>query len=1299
MKAVRKYIIILIIAAAITVIYNAGFYLLKPLVIDRVLKSLKQEYGVDVRIENLDISLLFSYILAENMEIEYDGTLILKAGIIKVETEYMIMLLFKEINIKQIYIHGLDFSYSDALKELASNLRPDGDAIESKDGFKVFLSSLVVQDSSIRYDSEEFSARISNISLRLFSYLGMYYESTLKCSAMLNYQDYETSYYMDMNLNIGKDFDNLEIIKKEGNIAHDLYPEGYIGGKFDIAKNSLELDLSFPLPAYKALDLKGIFLIEGNLSKNLSSPDFSGFFLSKDLFYRNTPLKLHSGIYKEENRIRIEDFNISCDALSAGLSGVMDLEALSGDGWLGDIDFRLDRVDTKSVLSQLFSHDSFFEQQMFLEGTARFSMLEGRFTPEISSRIDIQRSAQGYSPLECNLLAKYSNGIIELKTAEIAVDNSLISASAVFNTRDSIINGQFSYLINDPEKQHYFIRQLVDREILASDRDSAESFLDFWDNNTVSRGIGEITGFITGNIENPEIDALLLGSKIVFAGTELGNISGHIKYYDERISLSDTMITRNGADITAGGYIDLKTNAPKLLELTLSSRNFPASGILGIYDLDVPAETLITGNIVLDSIKDDIAISFDDIRAHDMSYQNLYVGTGLIYGSFKEDLLRLDRVNIESSQGTADISGSYNFQTGAYELSLKTISFSLFDSEKTADLTGFDNMLLDISLESRGTFELMDLEAGGKITSAYIRGRQIPDLEFSARIEENDGTLLLAMDNAVRIRGSIKDMTGIDIDGDLDFKDAMQWAGYFTENENQEMSLPIRGSLMGSIDLNDLDSIFLQLSLDDMKLNFMKNVYMNRDPVKIAYYGGQLIIKDFVLQRNRDFFRISGIIDPYSGYDLNLQSNMDISLVSQFVPSDIIYTLRGESDIYLDLFGKLSSPVFQGRTKLDNGFVRLRDLSYPVTNINGDFFISGSTIRIDRLSARLNNGSADITGNMAFSAGGIDNIVMEITGSNIGYAIPRVFDSKFSSRLRFTGNSSAGFILSGDVNLEYFKYVEKLELTARLSNMIRGIITGRTTYDTASLHGDDIVRMDIKVTGERNISMDNDLGKVFFKADLDVKGGISRPILLGRAEIISGEIYLLNNTFKELKGTAEFINPFRLDPNINFSGKTFINGYNVTVAVNGSLENPILELASNPSLPEIDILSLLSSGRTTQDFMAGGTQSSLGEYGVSTLLAGNLTSYLEKTAEDLFKFDKVTVTPILSGSQSDLSAKITIEKRLSSRLFLLYSFSTSYGEEQIAILKYQIMNNINAILQRSEFGSIGADIQLGVSFE
>lgn len=1230
------------------------------------------------------------------------------AETIKLELEYIIMLLFGEINIKQIYLDRLSFHYDEKITDLIEVLSLSGTETHDKNAGSrgIYISSIIIKDSALFYDYNGTKLHIDNINLRMFSYLRMYYEALLSFSAFGEINSETFLYDLDLSFNIDNDFSKINIINPhhKNNIKLNKREPGRLHGTIDLINNSCDIHVSMPFPlqilSIPPVDIEGTAYIDGQVSNTIDYPDFKGNIYTKDLKVNDHEIYKYLHISKDSDEIHVSELKIESNILSLSSTGNLNLKHFLEKREFGSISFSIKDLDSNLFLSDIMDHQSCFFQNISLDGSLLLNFEQGVFSPDLSSSVNIRGQTGKYGPLNGILFVKYHNDLLTIQTKGIKIDNSLLSSNTAINFYNNTIEGTFNYIVNDPVEQHIFIKRLVACEILKGDEEDTRSFLNFWNNNIVTEGRGNIFGNITGNLSNPEIEGIINGKEISFCNTYLGDINSCIKFHNARIVLFDTELMIEGSSLTANGTINLGRNAEKLIEIIITADHYPINKVFNIYDiiLEIGPDTLVSGIVKIDSIEDNILIYFDNAEAYDIYWENIPIGDLTGSGSFIDGVLNINWAKLYAQQGYIEGSGHIDLINDTYALSAEARDFSatIFDRIKSA--ANIDKFLLNADLKLKGCFDYLDIEANGTLHSIFINQHELFDIIFDISVLKNYGEYVIIFKDS-KIEGNIKNLHETDFKGRIVFPDIIKFAGLFTESNFDELKAPLKGQLTGHIDFYHPQDLFAQLFMDKLHLEFPGSLFSNTDTIKIVYYNGQLIAKDFILASGKDSFSIRGLIDPEIGYDLNLQTNFCMSLALRFLPPELIYTFRGNADSYIDITGSIDTPILNGTIKIENGFLRLADVPYPFTNINGKFAIQGNEISINKLSSRFSQGIINSSGNFIISFKGIESIFMNFDGTNIFYAVPGLFDSRFNTVIQLTGNSHTGFIFSGDLGLNNFRYTEQINITGRLANMLTGFITGRATFEDHTTTVDDIVRLDIRVTGERNLSMDNDLGTIFFTADLNIRGSAENPVVLGRAEITRGTLLFLNHTFTDLSGNIEFTNPFKIDPNINISGRTYISGYNINISLTGSLENPVLNLTSNPSLPEIDIFSLLGTGKTTQDFLVQDSQARYGEFGITTLITSPVTGFLEKTARDFFRFDRITISPILSGSQADISAKVTVEKRLSSQLLLLYSFSTTYREEQVAILKYDLTNNLNAILQRSEFGSLGSDIQFNVSFD
>ena len=103
-------------------------------------------------------------------------------------------------------------------------------------------------------------------------------------------------------------------------------------------------------------------------------------------------------------------------------------------------------------------------------------------------------------------------------------------------------------------------------------------------------------------------------------------------------------------------------------------------------------------------------------------------------------------------------------------------------------------------------------------------------------------------------------------------------------------------------------------------------------------------------------------------------------------------------------------------------------------------------------------------------------------------------------------------------------------------------------------------------------------------------------------------------------------------------------------------------------------------------------------------LTGSLSSEVGKVVEQTFGVDTFQLTPSLGdpnqqSSRLDPSARLTIGKRLSDRVYLTYSRSLSSStRDQIILIEIDQTDRSSWILSRNEDGTYAVDFQLRRTF-
>src|SRR5205807_3045818 len=155
-----------------------------------------------------------------------------------------------------------------------------------------------------------------------------------------------------------------------------------------------------------------------------------------------------------------------------------------------------------------------------------------------------------------------------------------------------------------------------------------------------------------------------------------------------------------------------------------------------------------------------------------------------------------------------------------------------------------------------------------------------------------------------------------------------------------------------------------------------------------------------------------------------------------------------------------------------------------------------------------------------------------------------------------------------------------------------------------------------------------------------------------RTNLTSGELFLASNRYQIQNGTVDFLNPIRTEPVVNVRVTTVVDQYNIALNFEGPVDHLKTTYTSDPSLPPVDIINLLVTGKTTEASAAN--PSPPGTLGAQSLVASGISGAVSSRVEKLAGISHLSIDPTLGGDQSNPGARIAIQQRVTSNLYVTF---------------------------------------------
>ncbi len=181
------------------------------------------------------------------------------------------------------------------------------------------------------------------------------------------------------------------------------------------------------------------------------------------------------------------------------------------------------------------------------------------------------------------------------------------------------------------------------------------------------------------------------------------------------------------------------------------------------------------------------------------------------------------------------------------------------------------------------------------------------------------------------------------------------------------------------------------------------------------------------------------------------------------------------------------------------------------------------------------------------------------------------------------------------------------------------------------------------------------------------------------------------------EGIFDFINPYKIEPTIDVQSEVMVREWTVFLNVTGTPENLKFNFSSDPSETEGDILSLLITGETTRELIAGEGGSSLSP---RQMLGDILAETVQKQIKDNTGLDAVELE-YNEAKEADASdeVKVTVGKDLSRRVTVRYGMKAKNAKIiQQVIAEYKFLEKVLMNTFQDTEGNFGGGLQFRLEF-
>ncbi len=380
------------------------------------------------------------------------------------------------------------------------------------------------------------------------------------------------------------------------------------------------------------------------------------------------------------------------------------------------------------------------------------------------------------------------------------------------------------------------------------------------------------------------------------------------------------------------------------------------------------------------------------------------------------------------------------------------------------------------------------------------------------------------------------------------------------------------------------------------------------------------------------------------------------------------------------------SPLLTGIVDFRGPLLPLPRFAQAGTDFSGLIFIQDNKASIRSFQAKLGGGDVTGTGEITLGKGGVESADLRLEGKNMLLSPFERTRGLTDGSLRLVKDSGR-FVLEGDFFFQKLSWRREAYERFTFYSTPYYVPTEPSIFDNLTLN--------LRLRADDNAWIDNSLGRVKCRFDLNITGSVNEPLVMGEIDALSGEVYFQDRSFKVLKGRLSFFNPAALEPYLELRGEAFVKDYRVTFTLNGLISQLRPEFTSSPPLPPEDVLALLSMGESFKRTYSYDTSTRLS---TASLLSFQIAEQAKKRAEGLFSLDRFRIDPFVLGSSAEMTARLTVGKKISRNFFIMYSTNLTTQREELARLEWEISNDFSLVGTRDELGRISFDVKVRKRF-
>ena len=782
-------------------------------------------------------------------------------------------------------------------------------------------------------------------------------------------------------------------------------------------------------------------------------------------------------------------------------------------------------------------------------------------------------------------------------------------------------------------------------------------------------GTGAFTGTVTGTTSAPHLAGQLTAANLRVKGSSWKLLRTNIDASPSQASLQNgTLQPADRGNINFNLSVGLQhwsftKTSPLLVGLNASNVNVedltrlagssaPVSGTLA-------ANVSLTGSQANPSGRGSLSLTQAKVASEPVQALNLqFQGTGQQVNA---------KLNVRIPAGAATAAVTYAPATQAYTAQLRADGIRLAQlqtvKEKNLGVAG----VLNLNAEGQGTLKNPQLTASAQIPSLSVKGQNISNLSLQAVVANHVADYTL---NSALLHTYIRSQGKVQLVGDYYTNATLDTAqipfapliAMFVPSQagNIDGQTELHATIRGPLKRTAL--VEAHVTIPQLNVNYKNTVQLAAaNPIRADYVNGVLNLQRSAIRgtgTNLEFQGRVPVVDRTQPMAVLLVGNVNLQL-AQLLNPDV--TSGGQLQFNINSFGQRTNPNVQGEIRVVNATFASGSVPIGLQQGNGVLTLTKDRLDITQFSGTVGGGTVTASGGVQYRPALRFDVSMG--GKNIRLLYPGGIRANFDTTMALVGNPEAA-LLRGQVNIDGLSFTPDFDLM----NFMGALGGGEATPPPASGMAAN-TKLNVALRSISGIQLVSRELSVQGNANLNVTGTAAAPVILGRVNLSGGDLIFMGNRYVLQGATLDFVNPTITQPVVNAGVSTTIDQYNIQMRFWGPADHLHTTYASDPALPPSDIINLLAFGKTTEAAAANPTPP--GNMAAESLVASQVSSQITSRVAKVAGISQLSIDPVLGGTGQNPGARIAIQQRVTSKIFVTFATDVTGTQNQAIKLQYQ----------------------------